>query len=47
MNKEIFEQHVSNLWLFICICLSEIFIIIWTWLFKNSQSVKEITNIEI
>ena len=44
MNKEIFEQHVSNLWLFICICLSEIFIIIWTWLFKNSQSVKEITN---
>ena len=44
MNREIFEQYVSNLWLFICICLSEIIIIIWTWFFKNSQLVKDITN---
>lgn len=44
MNREIFEQYVSNLWLFICICLSEIIIIIWTWVFKNSQLVKDITN---
>ena len=44
MNRANFEQHVSNLWLFICICLSEIIIIIWTWLFKNSQLVKDITD---
>lgn len=44
MNRNDFEENVSNLWLFIFLLAFEVGMIIWTWSFKSSDLVQKITN---
>ena len=46
MNRNYFEENVSNLGLFILFSLIEVGMIIWTWSFKSSETVRNITTDE-